>query len=79
MRLRTAEPVGPSCAGREPTANGRAAQETLRAPATGLDAPTAGVPHRLFLAFLALCEAGPQLEVNLTLTREACNPQGSNV
>ncbi len=69
----------PCTTGREPTANGRAAQETVRAPRGGATPVTLRFPHDLFLALIAMHEASSVLETNDNLTCKDFGVQGSNV
>ena len=68
-----------SSTGREPTADGRAAQGTVRALQLCTTPVTFGFLHHLLLALIAMHEAGSVLE---TSDRPACKDfgvQGSNV
>ena len=69
----------PCATGREPTANGRAAQETVRALQLGTTPATFRFPHDLLLALIATREAGSTLEMSDSLTCKDLGVQGSNV
>jgi hypothetical protein len=69
----------PCTTGREPTANGRAAQETVRAPQLRTTRETLRFPRDLFLALIAMHEASSVLETNDNLTCKDFGVQGSNV
>ena len=56
-----------SSTGREPTANGRAAQETVRALWHSTTPQTAGFLHGLLLAFKAKREVASTLELSDSL------------
>ena len=68
-----------SCTGREPTADGRAAQETVRVLATLLGTCIFRFLHSLLLALIAMLEAGSLLEMNNRLACLDLCVQGSNV
>ncbi len=69
----------PCTTGREPTANGRAALETVRALRLCTTLATLYFSHDLFLALIAMHEAGSVLETSDSLTCKDFGVQGSNV
>ena len=69
----------PCSTGREPTANGRAAQETVRARQLCTSLATVRFLHDLLLALIARHEAGSVLEMGDSLTCMDFGVQGSNV
>ena len=69
----------PCATGREPTANGRAAQETVRALQLCTTPATFRFLHDLLLALIATREASSTLEMSDSLTCKDFGVQGSNV
>jgi len=69
----------PCSTGREPTANGRAAQETARALQLCTTSATFRLLHGLLLALIAKHEADSMPEMSDSLTCEDSGIQGSNV
>ena len=65
--------------GREPTANGRAAQETVRALPLWTTTATVRFMLGLLLAFTSKYEAGSTLEMSDSLACTDFGVQGSNV